>query len=366
MGRTCASQTAARLPRALLAVLAVAFGLSAAAQQPAPAAPAAFPRATARLKVADKRLNVVLVGLQADRVQFHYVEDPRVVTAVKVSDVQSVRFLIEYNREDVARAAARNDWGTAARLLYDGSRQTLPYLVLPENNAAALCLEAGSYLIRAAAVKSGCGPTAAERKRAEAEYRAAQGILEAVAAASWFDGAEAARIKAIFCLIQQDRLEEAARRLEELSVPGRLDDSCGVYWLTRAQLAFARGEARAALGDVVQSILLESKDLDSFPDALLLSGRCYDALEQPYRARDVYYEIARLFGGTHWAAFARVRLQDILERGLTREAEKAPIENVFFGIDEDVNAKAAELLGLAAAGEAAAKTPEPNEESKTP
>lgn len=347
-------------PRLLLAALLLAAGSgSATAQAPAGAAP----RPLARLRIGEKRFDAILVAIQADRLQFCYAENPAAVMGVKVSDVRSATFKLEYSRSDVTQAAGRADWDAAARLLYAACAPTLPFLVLPENNAAAPSLQAGTYLWRAAMAKSRFGPTPPDRRRAEAELRAAQGIFERVAAAAWFDGAESARLWAIACLVLQDRLDDAAARLADCSVPGPGDDSRGVYWLTRAQLAFARGQPRDALGDVVQTLLFDSQDLDTFPDALLLSGRCYEALDQHYRARDVYYESARLFQGTHWGEFARGRLRDVMTAGRTRAKEPTPIANVFFGIEDDVNAKADELLGLAPPP---VDTQEKKEEKSTP
>ena len=65
---------------------------------------------------------------------------------------------------------------------------------------------------------------------------------------------------------------------------------------------------------------------------------------EPYRARDVYYEVAKLFPDTEWAKSAREHLQFIMDKGLTKDKEKSDIEIVFFGLNEDVNAKATALL----------------------
>ena len=70
-----------------------------------------------------------------------------------------------------------------------------------------------------------------------------------------------------------------------------------------------------------------------------------------YRARDVYYELARLFPGTEWQDLATARLRHIMAAGTTTEKEETSIANVFFGLDEDMNAKARELLSSPATAE---------------
>jgi hypothetical protein len=58
----------------------------------------------------------------------------------------------------------------------------------------------------------------------------------------------------------------------------------------------------------------------------------------------VYYEVSKLFAKTEWDSEARQRLQYLMDKGLTKAKEVSPIENVFFGLDEDVNGKVDALL----------------------
>jgi hypothetical protein len=94
----------------------------------------------------------------------------------------------------------------------------------------------------------------------------------------------------------------------------------------------------------VKSLCFENKDVDTFPDALLISARCYEEMQEWYRARDVYYEVGRLFPKTDWADAAVSRLDFIMKKELTKDKEKLPIENVFFRFHEDMNKLALELL----------------------
>ncbi len=336
----------------LAALLLIAVWLAGAAAV-AQTATAPVPRVTARLKVAGKTLNVILTRMQGDKVYFAYEEDPRAETAVKVKDVQSAWFKLEYDREAVGQATAKKDLSLAARILYGGVAPALPFLVLPKNNGVALAIQTGTCFMRAATVKSRCGVTPADRKLAEPEYKTAEYILDKAAVAAWSEDVESARLRALLCRVLLDRLDDAQTQLSGIGVPGRSDDAVGLYWLVCGRLAFAKGNFREALGYTVQSIGLETKDLDTFPDALLLSGLCYEKMENPYRARDVYYEVASLFQRTPWAEVALPRLQAIMTAGTTRGKEPTPIANIFFASEEDVNAKVTEFL--AAGGRAPAK-----------
>ena len=51
-----------------------------------------------------------------------------------------------------------------------------------------------------------------------------------------------------------------------------------------------------------------------------------------------------VFPKTEWATIAERRLKFILKKGFTKKEEKSPIQNVFFGLDEDVNKLIAEMF----------------------
>jgi len=117
-------------------------------------------------------------------------------------------------------------------------------------------------------------------------------------------------------------MPEAARA----SAPAGLasnDADAGRTWLLRGAEAFRAGHAREALDAAVMSVGLADKDLASFPDALLLSARGYEAVAEDDRARDVYGEVATLFPHTGWAATASERLRLIARPGRTQDEEPA-------------------------------------------
>ncbi|MDZ4198889.1 MAG: hypothetical protein U1E27_06340, partial [Kiritimatiellia bacterium] len=124
----------------------------------------------------------------------------------------------------------------------------------------------------------------------------------------------------------------------------RGDGAFGVYALARARLTYARGDSRAALDLLIPSILYENKDVDVFPESLMLSAECYEDILEIHRTRDVYYEIARLFPGTEWAVEARQRLWTIHRNQMTKETEDVDVVAVFFAGKEDMDEVVAEYL----------------------
>jgi hypothetical protein len=73
-------------------------------------------------------------------------------------------------------------------------------------------------------------------------------------------------------------------------------------------------------------------------------------MQEWYRARDVYYEIAKIFPFTDWSETAVRRLRFIMNGGLTREKEKVEVETVFFGLNEDMNKNVQTLFDDLASG----------------
>ena len=130
--------------------------------------------------------------------------------------------------------------------------------------------------------------------------------------------------------VMNSAMPEAART----SAPAGLasnDADAGRAWLLRGAEAFRAGHAREALDAAVISVGLADKDLASFPDALLLSARGYEAVAEVDRARDVYGEVATLFLRTGWAATASERLRLIALPGRTQDEERASgVTNVLY------------------------------------
>ena len=75
-----------------------------------------------------------------------------------------------------------------------------------------------------------------------------------------------------------------------------------------------------------------------------MSAHCYEHMESYYRARDVYYEVARLFASSPAGREALVQLRVIQEAGHTKKEEETPLVNIFFGVQENMNRKVSTLL----------------------
>ena len=154
---------------------------------------------------------------------------------------------------------------------------------------------------------------------------------------TWSSVGQLRVLKGCRALLALNKTKTAQFHVNNMAEPMPGDAAYGHYWLIRGELEFRARRYREAMDAVLKSACFENKDVETFPDALLLSARCYEELLEPYRARDVCYEVARLFPRTDWSAQAIERLHAIMDKGLTRNKETSPIENVFFKTGDDVN-----------------------------
>jgi hypothetical protein len=138
--------------------------------------------------------------------------------------------------------------------------------------------------------------------------------------------------------------DKAQERLEDLAVPPETDPAFGWSALARARLLVQKEEWQAALEAGIETVAFDTKDIDSFPAALLLAAKCYEELGEWYRARDVYFAVGRLTRKTAAEAYAMARLKYILDKGLTDEDEAQAIHHVFFSGREDLNGEAKQLV----------------------
>ncbi len=302
----------------------------------------------ATLRIGKERQRVRLLGMKQGRVLFTHAEAThRAVTAVKVSDVESADIKLEYDKDVLSRHLRRQDWEKAAQILFRAVYPAVPFLVLKGNKAVPLALRTGDYLMKAGALKRRGGRTAEDLERAATEYRAAHAVLSGAAAADWSTRSRDATFMDVICLVMLGKLDEAESLLAAAQIPFVMEDCYALYRLAGAHVLVAKGDLRQGIEEAVGSLVFETKDLNTFPDALMLSAHCYEGLEEWHRARDVYYEVARLYRRTHWEVFAKERLTAIMAEGRTTDTEQARVENVFFGIEEDVNEKVRLLLNPA-------------------
>jgi tetratricopeptide (TPR) repeat protein len=313
---------------------------------PATAAPAAStgPKPVqAKLVLGKDEKEVDLVGREKNSLFYRPRGGPEGASmTVKLEEITEGEFVVELDGEAVSKALMAENWPAAAVLLTPVATPLLPYLDIPENNGVPIAIQAGQALMKSARNLMVTG--GANLERATNVYLRAHQVLKAVSTAEWTPDAEVARLNAIQCLIAVGDLKTAAKDLAAARAPDPGDESFGLYWLAQAQLHYARGQTRAAMDAAVKSLVFDNKNIETFPDALFMTGRCYEDLLEWYRARDVYYEIARLFPATSHATTAREKLKYLMDKGVTKEKESSPVEAVFFGLDEDVNAKVQTLL----------------------
>ena len=298
--------------------------------------------ATAKRKAVD----VTLVGRDRTNLITAPDESGQRGGRIPTATIAAVDFALEYDRFEVTRAMAKNDWPKAIRILREVYEPTYLYLDLPENNAAEGALDLGTTMMKFARRTARGAKDADERAKASQQYDAAYRVFQACSKAEWSSVGALGILKGCRCLLAVDaeKAKTARRRVEEMEEPTPGDDSYGHYWLLKAELAQLGGDVTNAMDAAVKSVCFENKDVETFPDALMLTADCYERLGNFYRARDVYFEVAKLFPETDWSADALVRLEAILASGKTQKKEAATAESTFFGLEEDMNALAEALV----------------------
>jgi hypothetical protein len=276
-----------------------------------------------------------------------YTEDEVVVTGgvpnapggrILISQITRAQFELEYDTYEVGKAVRLNDWPGAVRILLPVIKPYLSYLMIPENNVAELAMNVGTYMLRSATrTARTAGDDPAKRELAQKQYEAAHDIFKSCARIQWSSAGQVAVLKGCRCLLAMNKTKTAQHHVSQMAEPMPGDAAFGYYWLIRGEFEFRANRYRECMDGVLKSVCFENKDAETFPDALLLSARCYEELLEPYRARDVYYEVAKLFPRTDWSAVAVERLKVIMEKGQTREKEKSTIEDVFFKTSDDMN-----------------------------
>lgn len=265
---------------------------------------------------------------------------------VDCETIVGVDFELKYERFQVIRAMAKKDWTTAIRILSAAHAPFYPYLDLPENNAAEGVMELGTTMLKFAKRTLRNAKDDAGREVAARQFEAAYKVFQQCSKARWSSLGMLASIKGCHCLVAMgpEQVKAAARRVEEMEEPVPGDDTYGHYWLLRAEIAQSQGSVTNAMDAAVKSLAFENKDVETFPDALLISADCYEKLGEPHRARDVFFEVAKLFPRTDWGDDALARLETLMDSGKTRKAETASTESSFFGLEEDMNKLADDLI----------------------
>ena len=312
-------------------------------------------------------LEVELVGREGDKLFYRERGGPAGASvSTPIGAVDEGEFAIQFDELSLRKAILGRNWPVINAILVPVVDPLLPFLAVKQNNVMDLTVQAGISLMRAAAAAA-ASTNAAEKEKSGKLYEHAKRVLKAIGEAEWYPGSETARLRGTYCLIPMGELKEAGRELDNARAPEIGDAAYGIYWFARGSLHFVRGKMRPAMDAVTKAVVFENKDIETFPDALLLSARCYEEMLEQHRARDVYYEVAKLFPQTEWGNTAKEHLQYMMDNGLTKAKEVSPVENVFFGLDEDVNAKVMSFLkGTDVKEETATAAPEDSfEDEKT-
>ncbi len=343
----------------LSAALGIACAAPAVLGQVA-AAPAAAPAAAgvlANLTSGKTDRDMYLLRVDGDKLYVRPLDaQPGIAIALDIAKIEKVNFKIDYSRAEAFRAIRGRAWADAAGVIIAACRPMIAFIELPNNNALEPALEAAHDFwmlgIQIQRLQGDKGADAAGKA-----FGAAQYIYERAARATWSSQGEVAGLRAILCQIQAGKVDQAVEALKNMREPQLGDAAYGLYWGAKAEISLRQQAYRDAVNEAVRAVVFDNKDGALFPEMLFLSARCYEELLEVHRARDVYYEIARLFSNTEWGDLALVHLRTLMQNGSSREPEKVNIAKVFFGLDEDMNAVVDKFLAsVTAAPKKAANT----------
>jgi tetratricopeptide (TPR) repeat protein len=298
----------------------------------------------ATLVTAQREMDVYLLERKGETLFYRPPNVPAGVMAqLRFADVQDANFVIEIDEAAVFNAVRERKWSTAAQLMLPQVTPALPFLDLPGNNGADAALKAAQYVAEAGRAIMRAGGEA-NVKLGHQRLAQARELLDRVAAVTWYPGSAEARLRSVQCLLDQGKREDAAQAMDRALAPAPGSEEFGLYWLTKARLDYEGKNLAGAVDAAARSLAFQNKDMETFVEASMLSARCYEDLLEMHRARDLYYEVARLFAGTEAGERAKARLEFIMRNGLTKEKEAANLAKVFFGTEEDLDALAEQFL----------------------
>lgn len=290
--------------------------------------------------------DVTLVGYDKSAVYLAPEKGSVLQKRMPLNRITACDFEVEYDRPAIMRALSRNEWAKAIGPMTATFRPCFPYLNIPENNAAEEVLLLGTTMFKAARKTARTAKTDEEKAVARKQFEAASVIFQTCSKATWSSIGQMGALKGYRCQLALggDFLKTATRRLSLMDEPTPGDETYGYYWLLKAEIAMKANNITNAMDAAVKSVCFENKDVETFPDSLLITARCNELLGDPYRARDIYFEVAKLFPRTDWADDALASLEAIMLAKSTEKPEESTTESSFFGLDEDMNALAEALI----------------------
>jgi len=266
-------------------------------------------------------------------------------TRIELSQIDSAWFTkLRLNYGDVSQYTGKKQWRKAFNIMFNKLQPYLSYLNLPDNNAIEPAFQMATYLMYECDKNAEFAETQKQKDYVKKQYEYAYNLYRYLRRADWTYYGLLSDLKGIKCLIRMGKTKTAEFKLDSMDKPIPGDMAMGLYWLNKSYIAWEQTNYPAAMDAAVMSVDFENKDIDTFPDALIMTAKCYEKLNNWYRARDVYYEIAKIFPNTEWEETALINLTSILNKKLTEKKEQQPLENVFFGFSEDINEQVEELL----------------------
>ncbi|MDP6630107.1 MAG: hypothetical protein QGH42_05530 [Kiritimatiellia bacterium] len=296
-----------------------------------------------RLYVDGRSRDGALMGHTDDAVVFRSGRDGQQVN-VSIRRVDRAFFDVTVPRTELNDALVAENWSKAGILLLPVVRPLVPYLDLPQNNGVDLVYDAGHYLMKSTGFRMTSETSRDLSEAATARAKSAFQLFHGLGKVSWHGLGLAGQARSAEALLALGKRDMANDVIEGMSEPFPDDEGMGYYWMVRSSMALADEDYSAALDGAVRAVCFANKDINVFPDALLLSARCYEKLESYHRARDVYFEVARLFPTTTAGKRALVYLKNVRASGHTDGKEARGVVNVFFGVEEEMNKKADRLL----------------------
>ncbi len=285
--------------------------------------------------VAGKTREVLLVGWNKEKILCS--ENSRSVQ-YKFGEVESAFFIIpEYDEIKTQTFENQKKWKEAYSQILETYQQFVPYAVLNDNNAVGFIFRAGKDIMENARCEAAKSSDGKLPEAAAAEYRKAQKLFEDLSRAQWWPQSRVAQLKAILCLMALGDTGASAEKFDLVPEPEIGDVSYGIYWMVKGKILYELKKTADSLDAEIKSIAYADKDIESFPDALLISAQCYEDSLDYHRARDTYFQVASLFQKTSWGDAAFKRLCFIMDKGLAKKKENVEIEKVFFDSEEDMD-----------------------------
>ena len=266
-----------------------------------------------------------------------YVEHLR-IKRMPIQDIEAAEFILKFSPYKAKVLESQGKCAEAAAYIIKSLAPALKYVKLPDNNLMNPLFDAAYLYLDAAATHSDKKSHDYDTGKANKEYVKAYSVFKKITEAKdWYYGATLAQLNMAYCALRLKKRDIANKLFAKVEEPALDDAAFGLYWLVDGMMKFEDKKFSDALDSAIKAVVFDSRNIHVFPQALLLSAYCYEDTLDYYRARDVYFEVARLFHDTPEGRIAFASIQFLRERKLTDAPEDVGIEKVFFNSVEDLN-----------------------------